>query len=166
MRLILIGFMGSGKSCLAGELATRYRLPCYDIDSLIEEETGSSIEEIFMNRGEEWFRMRERKVLCQLPDETVIATGGGVIEISENRQFLKQQENFTIWLHPPFSLIYERIDGSRRPKIRGLNREGIYSLWKERLPLYRECSNLSFNSSSSDFKELFREIDWLFRAVD
>ncbi len=166
MHLILIGFMGSGKSSLARQLASRYRLSCYDTDLIIEEETGTSIEDIFSVRGEEWFRTRESEVLLHLSEEAVIATGGGIIERAENRSFLKRNDNIVIWLHPPFEVIYERISNSGRPKVKDLGRQAIYALWKRRLPFYEECKDLIYDSKSSNHAILYEGIDKLLKLTD
>ncbi len=156
MRIILIGFMGCGKSRLGRHLAGKLKLPFYDTDELIEEEHGYSISEIFTNSGEEYFRQLERAKALSLPAVCLAATGGGIVEDIENRKFLQQKSNFVVWLHPSWEDIYRRINKSDRPKVRDLSRDELYLLWKQRLLYYRECADYLFENG--DEAVLLREI--------
>ena len=140
MRIILIGFMGAGKSHLGSRVAGERGLPFYDTDSMIERKTGKTISEIFTDKGEKWFRQMESEILCSLPDKGIFATGGGIVELPQNRVFLKVEGNICIWLNPPWDVLYARIAATDRPLLQKLNREGIYDLWLKRLPLYEECA--------------------------
>lgn len=90
--IILIGFMGSGKTTIGKLLAEEYSLEYYDIDEFIEENTKMSIPEIFKKAGESWFRDQEAFALTCLTDATnrLIATGGGIVEREENLETLKK----------------------------------------------------------------------------
>ena len=90
--IILIGFMGSGKSTIGTKLAGELGLDYYDIDAFIEENTKMSIPEIFKRAGESWFRDQEAFALTCLTDATdrVIATGGGIVEREENLETMKK----------------------------------------------------------------------------
>ena len=90
--IILIGFMGSGKTTIGRLLAEEYSLEYYDIDEFIEENTKLSSPEIFKKAGESWFRDQEAFALTCLTDATnrLIATGGGIVEREENLETLKK----------------------------------------------------------------------------
>jgi len=91
VNIVLIGFMGTGKSVIGKRLAERLDRPFIELDRIIEEREGCSIAEIFERRGEAHFRRIERaavRVAAQLPD-VVIATGGGVVLDEENVKSLK-----------------------------------------------------------------------------
>lgn len=78
MKVVLIGFRGTGKTTVGRILANRLGLPFYDTDALIEQRAGMPIPEIFRRAGEAHFRALEREVIASLRTaEGVIATGGG-----------------------------------------------------------------------------------------
>ena len=69
-RIILIGFMGAGKTTLGKELANQLNLPFLDSDALIEERTASTVSSIFLNYGELHFRQLEKEIIEQLPQKS------------------------------------------------------------------------------------------------
>ncbi|MBV9463668.1 MAG: shikimate kinase [Verrucomicrobiae bacterium] len=79
--LVLVGFMGSGKSSVARRVAPQLEFEMIDSDSLIERRAGLSISQIFETRGEEHFRRLEEQIMTELADRNrlVIATGGGAV---------------------------------------------------------------------------------------
>ena len=92
--IILIGFMGSGKSSIGRELKQVLGYPVIDTDALIVKRAGKPIRRIFEEDGEEAFRDLESEVLRELeaikPTRRIIATGGGVVVRPENREILRQ----------------------------------------------------------------------------
>ena len=90
--VFLIGFMGAGKSTVGRILADRLGLPFVDLDSEITHSAGRTITEIFDAEGEQGFRSRETAALASLADipASVVACGGGVVLIDENRRLLKR----------------------------------------------------------------------------
>lgn len=88
--VLLIGFMGAGKSTVARLVATQLGRPCIDLDELIVERDGRPIKQIFDESGEAAFRALESQALRSLVDErpSVVACGGGVILANENRTLL------------------------------------------------------------------------------
>ena len=91
--VVLIGFMGTGKSSCGKALATRLGCAFTDLDSYIEEKEGMSIPEIFEAKGEAYFREREREAVRENArrKNVVIATGGGVVEDEENLAALRKR---------------------------------------------------------------------------
>lgn len=89
--LILIGFMGTGKSSCGKALATRLGCAFIDLDKYIENKEGASIPEIFASKGEAYFREREREAVRETSERkgVVIATGGGTVKDEENLRLLK-----------------------------------------------------------------------------
>lgn len=90
-RIILIGYMGSGKTTLGKKLANKLGVPFYDSDKMIEEKEGASIADLFVNHGEAYFRERERELIRQFSaGEFVLATGGGLPCFFDNMEKLNR----------------------------------------------------------------------------
>lgn len=90
--IVLIGFMGTGKTTIGRLLASRLGRPFVDSDKKVEYESGMTIREIFERYGEAYFRQKEKEMIARLSryNNTVIATGGGVVLSSENMRRLKK----------------------------------------------------------------------------
>jgi shikimate kinase len=91
--IIITGFMGSGKSIVAEELARKLRMEFIDMDRIIEERQGTSTADIFARYGEKYFRAQENKLVKELSqkENIVIATGGGTLLSSDNTRILSQR---------------------------------------------------------------------------
>ena len=92
MPFFLLGHMGSGKTTLGKKTASILNIPFLDLDELIVLDTGMSINELFAQKGEVFFRKTERSVLYNYPFKanTIIATGGGTPCFYDNHDFMKQ----------------------------------------------------------------------------
>ncbi len=90
--IILVGFMGTGKSAVGEGLSKRLKRPFVDMDERLEKESGRSIDQIFSEQGEAAFRQMESKVVREIAKEegTVVAAGGGVMLDQENVRLLKE----------------------------------------------------------------------------
>ncbi|MBU4562126.1 shikimate kinase, partial [bacterium] len=88
--IIITGFMGTGKSVVAKELARKLKMEFIDMDRIIEERQGTSIADIFARYGENYFREQENKLVKKLSqkENMVIATGGGTLLSSDNARML------------------------------------------------------------------------------
>ncbi len=139
--IILIGFMGAGKTHFGSRLASYYKCKFADLDNLIERSEKLSIRDIFKDYGEKYFRQIESDILQNWNLGGVLATGGGIIEFSQNREFLKNCSADVIWLNPNFETIYNKIKNSHRPLVLSNNYETLRQLWKKRLPLYKKCAD-------------------------
>jgi shikimate kinase len=110
-RLILTGFMGAGKSTIGRLLADRIGWNFLDLDSHLEQRTGSTIPQLFAIHGEAQFRRLESTALASAlgRSNTVLALGGGVPEELTNRLLLEQTpDTFTIFLDAPFPTLFDR----------------------------------------------------------
>jgi shikimate kinase len=89
--LVLVGFMGAGKTTVGEMLANDLSLSFLDTDRLIEEKTGTTIPEIFAKHGEDYFREIEAEVLAGVVEagDAVVSSGGGIVTREENRNILK-----------------------------------------------------------------------------
>ncbi|MGJ8698167.1 MAG: shikimate kinase [Verrucomicrobiaceae bacterium] len=159
--IVLIGFMGTGKSTIGRELAKMLNYPLVDTDHLIEEKAGKPIPAIFADEGETAFRDRESAVLTDLLDHesSIISTGGGIIVREENRQILRQL-GYVVWLVAKPSEILERTSrNSNRPLLNNDDPEGtITKLLDERTPHYRETAHLSIETDQLCFDEICQGI--------
>src|SRR5690242_17437499 len=110
MKIFLLGFMGAGKSYWGRHLSEYMSLPLYDLDERIVEEEGCSIADIFKEKGESYFRQKERDTLQRLSraDRFIIACGGGAPCFFDNMDFMNEQ-GLTVWLDPSVGVMAERL---------------------------------------------------------
>jgi len=157
--IILVGFMGCGKSTIGWELHKSLGYPFIDTDHAIEKETRRKISEIFKTDGEAAFREMETKCLKQLIQKktkrTIIATGGGMVTTPENIKLLRKL-GFVVWLTCSPESIYERTSrNNNRPLLQCANpHEAIRELLAQRKPLYKASAHLEINSSDLDIHEI------------
>ena len=158
--IVLIGFMGSGKTTVGRELHQRLGYPLVDMDQVIEERAGKSIPSIFAESGEARFREMETSLLREITDHAsaerrIISTGGGIVGSEENRALLKQL-GYVVWLSAPIDVILERTSKNRnRPLLQTDDpAEKIRILMDQRKPLYEEVAHLKLDTSGLDFSEL------------
>ena len=134
--LILVGFMGSGKSTIGRALATRLGVEFRDLDARIEQREGRTIASFFDQEGEAFFRNLESRALAAelaTPGGFVLALGGGAFAQERNRTLLAGHHTF--WLDCPFELVSARVaKESHRPLAR--DPERFAQLFAERRPLY------------------------------
>lgn len=148
--VILIGFMGVGKTevgkCLAGELGFKY----IDTDAMIEADEGKSINRIFSENGEESFREMESRVLERLAGskKCVISTGGGIVLRPENVKKMKKLGwLILLWSDP--EVIYQRTKKSDiRPLLNVADpKKKILEILEFRTPIYRSIADLEIDTS-------------------
>jgi shikimate kinase len=153
--LFLIGSRGSGKSTVGRLLAGRLGWSFDDADECLETTAGRSIAEIFQAEGETGFRDRESAVLLQLcrKQNSVIATGGGVVLRPENRELLKHS-GFAAWLQCSPEAAFARLQADpmtplRRPNLTATGGiEELRTVMSAREPLYRECADFALNTDA------------------
>ena len=137
--LVLIGFMGAGKSTLGRLLAAQLECPLIDLDVEISRVHGP-IPDLFSTRGESGFRAIEHHQLNQmLPDmarPSVLALGGGAFLQSANRELLSRHAATIIFLDAPFELVRTRVAGSAHQRPLARDSEALRALYEQRRPTY------------------------------
>lgn len=167
--IILIGFMGAGKTSVGRRLARDLRLRFVDTDCLIEERQQTTINEIFASRGEEYFRDLETAVLEELlsagkrPDaqeRLVIAVGGGLPVRPQNREIMKKLGT-VIYLRARTDTLVARLSGdTARPKLQGgALREKIESLMAARAAIYEETAAAEIHTDGKKLSDVVKEIE-------
>jgi shikimate kinase len=159
--VVLIGFMGSGKSSVGRELARRWGFRFLDTDSIIRNQCGKSISEIFSVSGELYFRDQEFAALTKLLHchRSVVATGGGIV-IQPRNAILLGKLGTTIWLKADQTTIFERVSRNKnRPLLQTDNPEAtIARLLAERAPLYESVADLIVDSSGLSHHEVAERV--------
>ena len=156
--LVLIGFMGSGKSTIGRKLHEQLGYQLIDTDVLIEERQGISISKIFADQGEPAFRDMETALLQELvanpPANRIVSTGGGIILREENRKLL-QELGFVVWLKAPDAEILERTKRNNdRPLLQTEDPvAAVKKMMTERDPLYTESAHLELDTGNLDVEE-------------
>lgn len=137
--LVLIGLMGAGKSAIGRRLGKRLGLPFVDADKEIEAAAGKTINEIFAEHGEDYFRDGERRVIARLLDggPIVLATGGGAYMNAMTRADIADR-GLSIWLKADLDILMERVSRrDTRPLLKaGDPRRIMQNLMDERYPVY------------------------------
>lgn len=128
MKIVLIGYMGSGKSSVGKRLAEVLGLPFRDMDVEIEKQEDCSISEIFSRKGEIYFRKIENKILKELlsqPKSYVLATGGGTPCYGDNMDFMIKADVITVYLKTPLEVLTSRLvlEKDNRPLLAHLETE-------------------------------------------
>ena len=141
--LVFLGMMGSGKSSIGNLVSKKLDLPFIDIDSVIVENTGMSILEIFEKKGEDYFRnLEEKTTLKYLKKIKIIVSlgGGGFINPKIRREVLTN--HFSFWLNCDESILIRRIrDSKKRPLVLKSTNQEIRAIIKDRSKIY---SNAQF----------------------
>jgi shikimate kinase len=169
MNVYLIGYRGSGKTCVAGHLAELLQLPWADADAELERRAGRTIREIFAADGERAFRDLESAVLTDLAERggQVIALGGGVVLREANRAVLRRSGR-TVWLRAQPETLWQRIEGDpttgdRRPNLTAHGGiEEVRRLLDARTPFYEESADLALDTEDKSPAEIAQAIAaWL-----
>ncbi|ANK37204.1 shikimate kinase [Staphylococcus equorum] len=160
--IILIGFMGTGKTTLGKYLAKANHLSYVDLDAYIVQQENNTIPDIFEQLGESGFRSLEYKYLTECIDRfDIISTGGGIIEGEKSYALLKQQTKI-IWLDCDLTIVYNRIkNDNNRPNANNKSLFDLKSLYSSRVSRYNEIAFKKVNSSNplSDLhKEIMKEL--------
>jgi shikimate kinase len=158
--IVLMGFMGTGKSEVGRRLAQRLGRAFVDTDQLVEERTGKRVAAIFADEGEAAFRRLEREAVAEAVGRggAVIAVGGGAVLDPDNAQILREA-GVMIYLTARPEVILRRVgDVATRPLLRDDPHGAVRRLLAERGPVYAAAADLTFDTSEHAADRVVQEI--------
>ncbi len=144
MRIYLVGITGSGKSTLGKKLATSLKYSFLDLDDYLIKQEGKTIEAIFEQHGEEYFRKAENAAIKLIDaDNVVISTGGGAPCFYDSMDIMLKKGN-VVWINPEAAVVTERLwkaqNTSNRPLLKNKTKEEVFEFInnkiRERQPFY------------------------------
>ncbi len=148
--IYLCGFMGCGKSYMGKKLSEKLSCTLVDLDAYIEEKEGRTIPEIFAQDGEPHFRELEAKYIREMPENSVVATGGGAI-INPVTAETARNAGTVVFLDADFELCYSRIKGdTHRPLVMNNTKEQLSELFLKRREIYQKHSDFSVDSNMNE----------------
>lgn len=160
--IILIGFMGCGKTSLGIRLSYQLKQTMIDTDKWIEQKQKMTVSEIFDRYGEEAFRSMETDCLRELietSDKQIISVGGGLPMREENHSLLKELGK-VFYLRVTPEAVYERLkNDTTRPLLQVEDPQGrIRELLSKRAPVYEACADVTVDVSDKSFEEILERI--------
>lgn len=156
--IVLVGFMGCGKSTVGREIGLQLNYPLVDTDTLIVESVGMSVAQIFSQHGENYFRDLETDLISQIHSKDctkqIISTGGGLPLREQNRERLRKL-GYVVWLQASADTVLERTAKSNhRPLINNENpKQKIETMLAERDPIYADVADLTINTDDLEISE-------------
>lgn len=160
--IILIGFMGSGKTTFGKWISEKHGMKFIDTDEYIENKQGRLIKDIFRESGEEVFRDMETNAVRELIDNTtntVVSVGGGLPLKEINRKLLRQL-GCVVFLDTSVDELVRRLDkDTSRPLLAGGDvRQKIESLMQARMEYYKEAADLIVTTTNNSFTDMYNTI--------
>ncbi|UQS86019.1 shikimate kinase (plasmid) [Nicoliella spurrieriana] len=162
MKLILIGFMGSGKSTIADALSHKLAIEHHDLDQLIEKQSGFKIPAYFEQFGEAQFREFEHQTLIDaLELDGIVSTGGGTPVQDANFDLLVQHPTPTVFLNATDETVLKRLlkdDVESRPLFQELGATGLIELKHARQPKYEQLADIIIDVNDKTPAQIVDEI--------
>ncbi|WP_438967218.1 shikimate kinase [Flavobacterium sp.] len=130
MKIVLVGYMGVGKTSIAKKLIKKVRISSLDLDHLIENKENMTINQLFLEQGEIYFRKLEHEIfhyILDTTDEFVLSLGGGTPCYSNNHLLLQRADVLSIYLKSSVNCLTEKLKNKRgnRPLIKDLSDEAL-----------------------------------------
>lgn len=159
--IVLIGFMGAGKSTVSDYLSTMFAMDIVEMDRVIAEREAMSIPDIFSTYGEEYFRNLETNLLVEMQSRknTIISCGGGAALRESNVAEMKKNGRVVLLTASP-EVIYERVkDSDDRPILKGRkNVKGISELMEQRCEKYEAAADIVINTDDKTVRQICEEL--------
>ena len=167
--IVLIGFMGAGKSTISDFLKTVFAMDVVEMDQIIAEREGMSISDIFETYGEEYFRNLETELLIEMQSRknVVISCGGGVPMRERNVVEMKKNGRVVLLTAKPETILNRVKDNHDRPLLEGnKNVNFIAELMEKRREKYEAASDIVIETDGKDKLEICEELVHSLRALD
>lgn len=167
--IVLIGFMGAGKSTISDFLRTVFAMEVVEMDQIIAEREGMSISDIFETYGEEYFRNLETELLIEMQSKTnvVISCGGGVPMRERNVAEMKKNGRVVLLTAKPETILNRVKDNHDRPLLEGnKNVNFIGELMEKRREKYQAAADIVIETDGKDKLEICEELVQRLRALD
>lgn len=166
VRIILIGYMGAGKTTVGKALAKDMGLMFYDLDWYIESRMRKTVAQIFEERGEEGFRIIEKNMLHEVAEfeDVIISCGGGTPCFFDNMEYLNQQGD-TVYLQasPEVLVAHLKMGKGVRPLLMGKSDEELLQFIRENLdkrePYYTKAKHIVNVDLMDDFDKINITVD-------
>lgn len=173
VRVILIGYMGAGKTTVGKALAQEMGVPFYDLDWYISNRMHKTIAQIFEERGEEGFRQIERNMLHEVAEfeDVIISCGGGTPCFFDNIDYMNQQAP-VVYLKAEPEVLYKHLAMSKndRPLLRGKSQEELITFIRQQLeqrePFYTKARYTLDVSLMDDYSKIKISVNQLRRLLD
>ena len=160
--IVVIGFMGSGKTRVGKRLSSDLGLTFVDVDKVIVKKMNMSVKEILQKFGEPYYRALETmtvKALIEDKERKVISLGAGLPVQEQNEQYIKQLGT-VVYLKGSAETLRKRLEGNSNPLLEGENQdEKITKLLKQRDPIYHKFADIEVVTGVKPFEELIKEIE-------
>lgn len=159
--LVLIGFMGAGKSTIAKYLSRNFSMEIIEMDQLIAQRENMSIPDIFSTHGEEYFRNLETNLLkeMQTKQNKIISCGGGAALRAENVVEMKKNGKVILLTASPETILERVKHDNSRPVLKGRkNVEGISELMEQRRGKYEAAADIIISTDHKSIQGICEEI--------
>jgi shikimate kinase len=166
MKIILVGYMGVGKTSIAKKLSKKVGISCFDLDEILEKSENSSINKIFSEKGEIYFRKQEHtffKDFIENKNNYILSIGGGAPCYANNHLFLQAEGVVSIYLKSSINNLVEKLKSKRenRPLLKDLSEEELHEYIAKHLfdrSYYYQQSKNIINVDGKSKKEIVDEI--------
>lgn len=167
-QIIIIGFMGTGKTTVALELARKLNCRAIDLDDLITQREKRSPKEIIQQDGEAAFRSIETQMLREalMASARVVAVGGGAWTIAENRKLIAAHGALSVWLDAPFELCWKRIEAGCEARPLARSQEMARKLYARRRAVYESADARITVKENESIEELAKKVASAASAIE
>ena len=165
MKIFLIGFMGSGKTYWGRLLSETLKLPFFDLDEQVIHAESKTINEIFEQKGEEYFRLKEKERLHFITENHagfIMSCGGGAPCYFNNIDYMNRNGT-TVWLNTPMDEMFKRLlkEQDQRPLLKGLSYDQMKSFIKKKFSdrrMYYEQADIEIEDEHITLDQLIERV--------